>query len=53
MCIHVIRLCNGLDVLCVLCKLEALLYVNRVKVADLSNIPTAGEYAFPLREIVW
>ena len=51
MCI--IRLCNGLDVLCVLCKLQALLYVNRVKVADISNKPTlVGEYAFSLMEFV-
>ena len=51
MCI--IRLCNGLDVLSVLCKLQASLYVNRVKVADISNKPIlVGEYAFSLMEFV-
>ena len=49
MCI--IRLCNIFYVLRVLCKLQALLYINQVKEAYISNKPPlVVEYAFALME---
>ena len=45
----IICLCNILDILCVQCKLETLLFVMRAKVASLSSKPTlVCEHAFPL-----